>query len=125
MFLTAGEMAKFGYLYRRGGEWDGEQLVPAGGIDISTTFQVQPIDTDNFGRGPGYSYHWWLDEIQGIPAFFALGYGESLIDVVPSLDLVITAAIETVPPLELPGTQARPRPVIRETILPGVAASRS
>lgn len=125
LFITPREMAKFGYLYLRGGEWDGTQVVPADWVRVSTMFQVQPIETDNFGRGAGYGYHWWLDEIQGIPAFFALGYGESLIYVVPSLDLVITAAIETVPPPDLPGNQARPRPIIRETILPGVAASRS
>lgn len=125
LFVTPREMAKFGYLFLHGGEWDGVQIVPADWVEVSTTFQVQPIETDNFGRGAGYGYHWWLDEIDGIPAFFALGYGESLIYVVPSLDLVITAAIETVPPLDLPGNQARPRPVIRETILPGIAASRN
>ncbi len=124
LHITPREMAKFGYLYLCGGEWSGKQIVPADWVDVSTTFQVQPIETDDFGRGAGYGYHWWLDEIDGIPAFFALGYGESLIYVVPSLDLVITAAIETVPPLDLTGTQARPRPIIRETILPGVVASR-
>lgn len=124
LHITPREMANFGYLYLNGGEWDGTQVVPADWVEASTTFQVQPIETDDFGRGAGYGYHWWLDEIEGIPAFFALGYGESLIYVVPDLDLVITAAIETVPPLDLPGNQARPRPVIRETILPGVAAAR-
>ena len=121
LFITPREMAKFGYLFLNGGEWDGVQVVPSDWVEASTTFQVQPIESDNFGRGAGYGYHWWLDEIDGIAAFFALGYGESLIYVVPSLDLVIAAATEFVPPLDLPGNQNRYRFIIRETVLPGIA----
>lgn len=124
LFITPREMAKFGYLFLNGGKWADQQVIPADWVEVSTTFQVQPIDSDNFGRGAGYGYHWWLDEIDGIPAYFALGYGESLIYVVPSLDLVVAAATEFVPPLDLPGNQNRYRFIIRETVLPGVAKSR-
>lgn len=124
LFITPREMAKFGYLFLNGGQWDGVQVVPADWVKVSTTFQVQAIDSDNFGRGAGYGYHWWLDEVDGIPAYFALGYGESLIYVVPDLDLVIAAATEFVPPMDLPGNQNRYRFIIRETVLPGIAAAQ-
>ncbi len=121
--ITPREMLKFGYLFLNEGRWEDEQVVPAGWVRESTSFQVQPIDSNNFGRGSGYGYHWWLDETLGIPAYFALGYGESDIWVIPDLEMVIACAIETVPPLDSPGLQARPRPVIREVLIPGVAES--
>jgi len=57
LHITPREMAKFGYLYLCGGEWGGKQIVPADWVDVSTTFQVQPIETDNFGRCARHGYH--------------------------------------------------------------------
>jgi CubicO group peptidase (beta-lactamase class C family) len=119
--ITPREMLKFGFLFLNNGRWDEKQIVSEEWVRESTTFQVQPIDTNNFGRGSGYGYHWWLDDTLGIPAYFALGYGESDIWVIPDLEMVIACAIETVPPLDAPGLQARPRPIIREVLIPGVA----
>lgn len=125
LFISPREMLKFGYLMLNGGQWDGQQLVPADWVTESTRFQVKPIESDNFGRGYGYGYHWWLDEVDGIDAYFSQGYGESEIYVVPELDLVVAGAVAQVPPLDSPGLQARPKPIIRETLVPGIAARRS
>jgi len=121
LFLTPREMASFGYLMLNGGAWDGEQIVPAGWVSESTRFQVTPSSTNDFGGGTGYGYYWWLDEVEGFPARFSLGYDESSIYVVPELDLVMVAATPEVPALDEPGLQTRPRPIMRETIAPGVA----
>ena len=122
LFLTPHDMAKFGYLMLNGGEWDGKQVVPADWVTESTTFQVAPSAENDFGGGTGYGYYWWLDEVGGYPAWFSLGYGESSIYVVPELDLVMVAATADVPDLAEPGRQTRPRPIMRDTIVPGVAS---
>ena len=97
--LTARDMAKFGYLYLNGGEWDGEQIVPADYVAASTTWQ-------SAGDATGlaaYGYQWWVTTTwAGYPAYFALGYGSQHIFVVPDLDLVVVAAVaRRVPPAEL------------------------
>ncbi len=121
LFLTPREMASFGYLMLNGGIWDGEQIVPADWVAESTRFQIAPSPTNDFGGGTGYGYYWWLDEVAGYPAWFSLGFGESSIYVVPKLDLVMVAATAEVPALDQPDLQTRPRPIMRETIAPGVA----
>ncbi len=81
--LTPREMAKFGYLYLNNGVWDGEQIVPAAWVALSTA--VQDDETD-------YGYLWWRGEREffgGYPAFAALGYGGDMIFVYPALDLVV------------------------------------
>jgi CubicO group peptidase (beta-lactamase class C family) len=81
--LTPREMATFGYLYLNNGAWDGEQIVPADWVELTTTAQDETID---------YGYLWWRGEREffgGYPAFAALGYGGDMIFVYPELDLVI------------------------------------
>ena len=122
LFLTPHDMAKFGFLMLNGGQWDGEQIIPADWVTESTTFQVTPLPENDFGGGTGYGYYWWLDEVGGLPSYFSLGYGESSIYVVPGLDLVMVAATAEVPDLAEPGLQTRPRPIMRDTIVPGIAS---
>ncbi len=122
LFLTARQMASFGYLMLNGGAWDGDRIIPAGWVAESTSFQISPSPANDFGGGTGYGYYWWLDEVVGYDAWFSLGYGESSIYVVPGLDLVMVAATAEVPALDQAGFQTRPRPIMRETIAPGVAS---
>jgi CubicO group peptidase (beta-lactamase class C family) len=83
--LTPREMATFGYLYLNDGVWDGEQIVPAEWVALTTTAQDDETD---------YGYQWWRGEREffgGYPAFAALGYGGDMIFVYPELDLVVVA----------------------------------
>lgn len=81
------EFGKFGYLFLRAGEWDGQQVIPAAWVAAST----QPSQTLN----PFYGYLWWLNtgglDMPNVPAdaYYAAGLGEKRIYVVPSLDLVV------------------------------------
>lgn len=87
VIANAREFAKFGYLFLRNGEWDGQQLVSPNWVQLSTT----PSQTLN----PFYGYLWWLNtgglEMTDVPAdaFYAAGLGEKRIYVVPSKDLVV------------------------------------
>lgn len=80
------DMAKFGRLFLNGGEWQGEQLVPADWVEESTTVQ--------FERSSGsadYGYQWWVRTFgdNTYHAYFAQGHGGQYIFVVPELELVI------------------------------------
>ncbi|MEQ8692976.1 MAG: serine hydrolase [Pseudomonadales bacterium] len=47
--MTPAQMARFGLLYARDGEWDGQQVLPADYVQASLTAQ-----------SPSYGYQWWV-----------------------------------------------------------------
>ena len=74
---TARDMARFGLLYSRGGEWDGQQLIPADYVDLSTSGVAY------YGY---YGLHWWVfDE----DLFAAIGLHGQYIYVWPTEDMVV------------------------------------
>lgn len=78
---TAQDYARFGLLYLRGGEWDGEQILPEDWVEYSRT--PSPAE-------PEYGAHWWLDPRRpGV--FYAVGIRGNVITVDPAHDLVIAA----------------------------------
>ncbi|HET9667675.1 MAG TPA: serine hydrolase, partial [Desertimonas sp.] len=80
--MTALDFARFGQLYLRGGQWDGDQIVPEEWVDYAR----MPV-----ANTPEYGAHWWVvgAEDKFPDAFQAIGFNGQLITVVPSLDLVI------------------------------------
>jgi CubicO group peptidase (beta-lactamase class C family) len=105
--LTARDTLKLGYLYLRGGAWDGEQIIEPEYAAEATTWQSAG---DSTGAWAGYGFQWWVTATNaGYPAYFALGYGGQHIFVVPALDLVVVAAIDR---LLSPGELRTPRYLI-------------
>ncbi len=82
--LTPFEMSKLGYLYLRGGAWDGQQLVPQKWVEESTARQMDTPDM-NDAEKYGYGYFWWIN---GFGGYSAHGAGGQYLFVVPELDLV-------------------------------------
>jgi CubicO group peptidase (beta-lactamase class C family) len=82
--ITARDMAKFGYLLLRKGQWEGTQLVSEAWIDTCITQH----NAGGRPHGAQYGYHLWLTSYAGYPVFFAGGYGGQFILVVPELDIV-------------------------------------
>lgn len=81
VFATARDFAKFGYLYLRDGNWDGEQLLPEGWVDYTRTPTPQS-EMETYGS------HFWL--VPGSLGIFACqGYEGQRIMMVPKLDLII------------------------------------
>jgi CubicO group peptidase (beta-lactamase class C family) len=79
---TALDFAKFGLLYLRGGEWDGEQLVSR---EWAANAQVpHSLDAD----GSYYSWQWWVTGDR-FGTYWANGYEGQMISVVPALDALI------------------------------------
>jgi CubicO group peptidase (beta-lactamase class C family) len=96
IWATPRDWARFGYLYLRGGVWDGRRVLPEGWVDFART-PGPASNTDIYGA------HWWLtprsgdgrpqrslivgDEMRD--AFSAQGHEGQIIVVVPSKDLVL------------------------------------
>lgn len=86
MWINAWDMARFGYLWLRGGAWNGKQVLPPDYVKAALT----PSE-----HGPDYGYLWWLNtkgkNLPGLPAnaYAALGAGSNDIVVSPDHDLVI------------------------------------
>ena len=100
LYLTARDMAKFGYLYLNKGRWDDQQLISESWIETST----KDHKTNIYGRY-SYGYQWYLTFINGHPSFLASGFGGQIIGVIPSLDLVVVLKYEAENPVHpVPGT---------------------
>jgi len=83
--LKPHDMARFGFLYLNGGEWDGRQIVSRQWIEESVTPHV--LD---------YGYQWWLRDVRGIFVYSAAGRGGHHIFCVPEKDLVVAVASQPV-----------------------------
>jgi CubicO group peptidase (beta-lactamase class C family) len=115
--LTARDLAKLGYLYLKGGVWEGRQVVPAGYVRASTETHVPTGGA--FGPFTGYGYQWWTSTEQGHHAFAAVGLGGQLVEVVPDLDLVVvmTSAVSTAEDVRTGGARQR---MVGDVVVPAV-----
>jgi len=95
LYLTARDMAKFGFLYLNRGKWEETQILSEEWIESSTEEHVGNI----YGRY-SYGYHWWITNVGGYPAFLASGYGGQIIGVVPSLDVVVVLKYDAQNPVD-------------------------
>ncbi len=91
LYLSTEDLARFGYLYLRGGEWDGRQIVSREWVEASTGPVVPDVAPDNDRRDPGYAYQWWVpDHEDGTTRIFAgNGYGGQYVMVSPEHDIVV------------------------------------
>jgi CubicO group peptidase (beta-lactamase class C family) len=87
VWINAWDMARFGYLWLRGGRWCDKQLIPPDYIKAA----LMPAHAKN---NPDYGYLWWLNTRGGakeLPtnSFQAQGAGSNTIFVSPDHDLLI------------------------------------
>jgi CubicO group peptidase (beta-lactamase class C family) len=103
--LTPRQMARLGYLYLRGGQWQGSQVVSGHGVrrfpssavyaddENRRTPVVEWVDAatrvqmDLPGDGLDYGYQWWIDKEAG--GYAAIGMYGQMVYVLPRLDLVV------------------------------------
>ena len=87
VWINAWDMARFGYLWLRGGRWGDKQLIPPDYVKAA----LMPAHAKN---SPDYGYLWWLNTRGGAKAlptnsFQARGAGSNTIFVSPDHDLLI------------------------------------
>ena len=88
LYLRAEDLARFGYLFLRGGRWRDRQVVPADWVAAATARQVERVAAD----GRGYGYQWWRLDRGAVAVWAGLGFGGQYLLVLPSLDVVAVAS---------------------------------
>jgi len=90
LYLSAHDLARIGYLFLRGGEWDGRRVVSQAWVRASTRPLVPDVDPENGRPDPGYGYQWWIPDQEAGEAtvFAANGYGGQFLQVAPEYDIV-------------------------------------
>lgn len=97
--MTARDMARFGLLFLKQGNWNNHQIIPSDWVKESTT----PWSIDDTYNAGGYGYLWWVavngQHFPGVilpeGSFSARGAGGHFILIVPSWDLVIVHRVNT------------------------------
>jgi hypothetical protein len=85
LHLQPRDMAKIGYLWLRGGQWEDRQLVPDDWMRAAVRVHSHP----GASTGPGYGYGLWIYPDRSPPIFEGLGRGGQRISVVPEKNLVV------------------------------------
>ncbi len=86
MWIDAWDLARFGYLWLRGGNWAGRTVVPPEYVKQALTASA---------HGPDYGFLWWLNtqgkNFPGLPrnVFGARGAGGNTVTISPDHDLVV------------------------------------
>jgi CubicO group peptidase (beta-lactamase class C family) len=95
LHLTARDMAKFGLLYLNGGDWEGNQIIPADWVhDSLRTYSEDAWDNIGRFRDIGYGYQWWSARAGDQHVNFAWGHGGQLIVLVDKLDMVVVTTAD-------------------------------
>jgi CubicO group peptidase (beta-lactamase class C family) len=84
LYLQPRDMAKIGYLWLRGGQWEGKQVLPAAWIE-----DVRRADIEMHERWSGdlrYGRQFWV--LPKRDAFMSVGRNRQFIVVMPGLDIV-------------------------------------
>ncbi len=83
VYLYPRDAAKLGYLWLRGGVWDGRRLVSQGWLEDSVKVHTQvPGDQD-------YGYGWWIDRDGEFGQFAAQGRGGQRVLVLPTINAIV------------------------------------
>jgi CubicO group peptidase (beta-lactamase class C family) len=98
--MSARDLARFGELYLRGGEWGGKPVIPADWVAESTRPHAAVRSAHFPGRG--YGYMWWTGFASDFAptvtlppgTFYALGFGAQYVFVMPTLDLVVVHTVD-------------------------------
>jgi CubicO group peptidase (beta-lactamase class C family) len=86
VWINSWDMARFGYLWLRGGKWGDRQILPPDYVKAAVSASA---------HGPDYGYLWWLNtqgkNYPGLPTnvFGARGAGSNTITISPDHDLVV------------------------------------
>lgn len=96
-------MARIGLMYLRGGRWRDEQVIPREFVDaarapVKEVVGLPEVDPKRYGNASDhYGLLWWNNTDGTLPnvprdAYWSWGLYESLIVVIPSLDIVVARA---------------------------------
>ena len=86
---TVKQYARFGLLFARGGQWQGQQVIPKAYVDETFQQYWSDIPSNDLNHPRGYSLHWWVSRYDEKPKIFnASGKFGQYIFVDPANDVV-------------------------------------
>ena len=98
IYVTARDMAKFGWLYLNDGEYRGNQVIPADWVhDSLHVYSEDAWITKKVGRyfhDIGYGYQWWSARVGDHHFSFAWGHGGQLIVLLDELDMFVVTTVD-------------------------------
>jgi CubicO group peptidase (beta-lactamase class C family) len=90
--LRPDDLAKIGQLYLDRGTYGDREVVPSAWVSEATTNQSEAPVTGSGGNG--YGFMWWVRSADDDRAYAALGSGGQMIEVIPTLRLVVVTAVD-------------------------------
>ena len=84
MALSPRALLRFGEMYRQGGRFRDQRVLPASWVEASWEPRTQSFFTSH-----QYGYGWFITRARGYPVYYAWGYGGQMIHVVPDLELTV------------------------------------
>ena len=103
-------LARIGYLYLRKGKWNGQEIIPESFVDMAGTPKPDVVGLPAVndprktfaGASDHYGLLWWNNAdgaLKNVPrdAYWSWGLYDSFIIVIPSLDIVVARAGDTIP----------------------------
>lgn len=112
--MRARDMAKFGYLFLKGGNWDGRQVISTAWVEESSKKQIR-MNWRGF-VADDYGYQWYVHPF----GFHSLGYKGQYIFVIPDKELVVVFTSD------LPRNQLdAPIHLVKSVIIPAVKSDRA
>jgi CubicO group peptidase (beta-lactamase class C family) len=86
---TVKQYARFGLLFARGGQWQGQQVIPKAYVDETFQQYWSDIPSNDLNHPRGYSLHWWVSRFDDQSKIFnATGKFGQYIFVDPANDVV-------------------------------------
>jgi CubicO group peptidase (beta-lactamase class C family) len=79
------DMAKFGYLYLKGGHWEGQQVIPSAWVKESTSGHIKKYGHLPRRNIPYYGYQWYIHSLY----FHSFGNQGQYIFVIPKHEMVV------------------------------------
>ena len=122
LYLRTEDIAKFGELCLRRGNWNGRQLVPAEWIDMATSKQMDNSNHGVLDWQQGYGFQFWLCQPEGVYRGDG-AYGQYCV-VMPKQDMVvaITSSVGNMQAL-LTALWDKLLPAVKDNALPPDAAA--
>jgi hypothetical protein len=95
--MSARDLARFGLLYLRGGEWNGSRILDPAWIERSWRLHTAFDEGSRYGAGNGFGYLWWIHPGQEDAAtaferrdvYLTRGSDGQVLAVVPAMALVV------------------------------------
>ncbi len=87
--LSASDMIKIGKLILNEGLYEGKRVISSEWMKQATNFKITTNNVLPYHSGYGYCF--WMDEINGHPVKFGMGWAGQFLAVVPDLNLIVIA----------------------------------